>query len=113
MELEELMPELKELELEDPQCALLQGAGPRVEYQQPAGPRLVPKVEDERHEAWPATDRQYGWPHSRDNAPIGARLGSQCAPAPGIGVTEIGEAWTQLGADSCGGPCPRSGTRTS
>ena len=32
------MPTLKELELEAPPCALLQGEGPRVEYQQPAGP---------------------------------------------------------------------------
>ena len=52
------MLELKELEPEAPQCAQLQGVGPRVEYQQPVGPRLVPEVEDERHEARPATDRQ-------------------------------------------------------
>ena len=58
MELEELMPELKEMEPEAPQCALLQGAGRIVEYQHPAGPRLVPEVEDERYEAWPAIDRQ-------------------------------------------------------
>ena len=58
MELEQLIPELKVLESEASQCALLQGAGPRVEYQQPVGPRLVPEAEDERHEAWPTTDRQ-------------------------------------------------------
>ena len=51
------MPELKETEPEAPQCAQLQGAGPRVESQQPVGPRLVPEVEDERHKEWPATDR--------------------------------------------------------
>ena len=38
--------------------SLQHGAGPQVEYQQPAGPRLVPEAEDERHEAWPATDQQ-------------------------------------------------------
>ena len=52
------MPELKEMEPKAPQCAKLYGAGPRVESQQPAGPRLVPEAEDERQEAWPATDRQ-------------------------------------------------------
>ena len=58
MELEELMPKLKELKPEAPQCAQLQGAGPRVEYQQQAYPRLVPEAEDERNEVWPATNRQ-------------------------------------------------------
>ena len=58
MELEELMPKLKELEPEAPQCAQLLGAGSLVEYQQPAGPWLVSEGEDERHEAWPATNRQ-------------------------------------------------------
>ena len=38
MELEEQLPELSELEPEAPQWALLQEAGLRVEYQQPAGP---------------------------------------------------------------------------
>ena len=56
LELEELMPKLKELELEAPQFAQLQGTGPRVEYQQSTSPRSVPKEENERHEAWPATD---------------------------------------------------------
>ena len=32
------------------------GAGPLVDYQQPARPRLVPEGEDERHEAWPTTN---------------------------------------------------------
>ena len=58
MELEELKLELKEMEPEAPQCAQLHGVGPRVESQQLAGPCLVPEAEDERHEAWPATDRQ-------------------------------------------------------
>ena len=58
MELEELMPELKELESEAPRCALLQGAGSRVEYQHPASPRPVPKVEDEMNGAWSTTDQQ-------------------------------------------------------
>ena len=35
------MSELKELEPEAPKCAQLHGAGPLVEYQQSAGPRLV------------------------------------------------------------------------
>ena len=56
MELEELMPKLKELEPEAPQCAKLLEAGLLVEYQQPAGPLLVPE-EDERHEAWLSTNR--------------------------------------------------------
>ena len=33
MELKELIPELKVLELEAPQYAMLQGAGPLVDYQ--------------------------------------------------------------------------------
>ena len=61
MELEELMSKLKKLKLEDPHCDQLQGAGPRVEYQQSAGPRLVPEAGPRgwsQHEAWPAIDRQ-------------------------------------------------------
>ena len=96
-----------------PQYAQLQGAGPLVEYQQPAGPWLASESEDVRHEEWPATDRHKGWPHSRGDAPIGARPRTQCALTPGTGVAEIEEAWTQLGADSDGGPCPRSATRPS
>ena len=33
------------------------GADPRVEYQQPVGPRPIPEAEDERHGAWFTTDR--------------------------------------------------------
>ena len=84
-----------------------------MEYQQPAGPRLAPEAEDVRHEAWPTTDRQKGWPHSRDDDPIGARLGTQCALTHSTGVVEMEEAWTQIGVDSNGGPCPQSGTRLS
>ena len=36
----------------------------------------------------------------------GARPRSRCAPASGTGVTEIGEAWTQLRADFGDRPCP-------
>ena len=58
MELEEQLPELRKLEPEAPQWALLQGAGPRVEFQHPAGPQLLPEAEDERNRAWSATNRQ-------------------------------------------------------
>ena len=75
--------------------------------------RLAPEVEDVRHEAWPATDRRKGWPHNCGDAPIGARSGTRCALALSIEIAEIEEAWTQLRADSGGGPYPRSGTRSS
>ena len=78
-----------------------------------ARPRLIPEGEDERHNAWPATDRKKGWPHSRDDAPIGARPGTRCAIASGIRVMKIGEVWTRRRVNFGGGPCPRSETRTS
>ena len=56
VEMEEQLPKLRKPEPEAPQWALLQGAGSRVEYQQSAGPWLVPEAEDERHGAWSATD---------------------------------------------------------
>ena len=42
------------------------------------------------------------WPHSRDDALIEARSGTQCAQSPDIKVEEIEEARTQCGADSGG-----------
>ena len=84
-----------------------------MDDQQPTRPRLVPEGEDKSHEAWPATDRQYGWPHSRNDAPIRARSGTGCALALGIIVVEVGEAWIQRGTNSGNGPCLRRETRTS
>ena len=73
-----------------------------MESRQPSGPRLALEAENERHKAWPATDRQQGWPYSLGDASIGARPGTRCALTPSIEVAEIGEAWTHREANSGG-----------
>ena len=89
------------------------GAGPLVEYQQPAGPWLVLEGEDERHEVWPTTDRQVRVA-SQPRRP--SNRGS--AGKPMCSSTWHRSRGNRRGvdsarADSDGGPYPRSGIRPS
>ena len=50
---------------------------------------------------------------NHDDALTWAQQGIRCALIPGIEVSRTGGEWTQLGSDSCDGPCPQNGTRVS